>query len=442
MTASLWDVLKEQLAELRETLAGPLPGESSEMALSLFDDWLRMTEIVLAGRWKPLEPSFARFALPFFQAAADTFARSGQPGYAAFARLSLSEAGRFLEHHSRSPQPFGGRHQPTRWSGLAICESVSIRIQNPAPLSAYERVARTLLSALKKRVIHARQFDLQQLVEFISDRCSDARDRIAERRQEDGFHPVKLARERAELNALRAELASQRARLTERENLMEQEWNRFRRERAEFERLRQRWEERWEAASPDTAISDTPAEAVFPAPSKTVVSFPFPHVPAINDDRTVHLDQQMEAARPLATSDEDAEHVLFEDEDELGEGSTNDHRSALFCDGGAGVLIAAVAAGDREQIQTALHWGLDVNSSDPHDVGQTPLHVAARFGKAEIIELLLNAGADAELRDADLRTPLEIAILHEQADAARLLMAHAPRSFSPACQNLLRTNRL
>ncbi len=38
-----------------------------------------------------------------------------------------------------------------------------------------------------------------------------------------------------------------------------------------FERLRQRWEERWEAASPDAAISDTPAEAVFPAPSKTVV---------------------------------------------------------------------------------------------------------------------------------------------------------------------------
>ncbi len=127
MTASLWDVLKEQLAELRDLLARPLreprasdilkdvfgpnctTGESTVIELALFDDLLRMTEIVLAGRWKPLEPHFTRFALPFFQTAADAFVRNGQPGYAAFVHLSPAEAGRFLEHRSQSPQPFGGR---------------------------------------------------------------------------------------------------------------------------------------------------------------------------------------------------------------------------------------------------------------------------------------------------------------------------------------------
>ena len=293
MTASLWDALKEQLAELREALAGPPgdprasdsladalsgfcnAGESSVFGLALFDDLLRMTEIVLAGRWQPLEPHFARFALPFFQAAADAFVRNGQPAYAALARLSSAEAGRFLDHHSQSTQRFGGRHQPTQWSGLTICERVSLRLQNPALLSRYERLARTLLAALKKHAIHARQSDLEQLAEFISDRCADARDRLEEAWQADDLDPLQLARERAELRALRSELESQQARLAERENLMEQEWDRFRRERAEFERLRQRWEEHWEETSQNALISDPPAEAVFPAASKTVIPFRF-----------------------------------------------------------------------------------------------------------------------------------------------------------------------
>ena len=149
--------------------------------------------------------------------------------------------------------------------------------------------------------------------------------------------------------------------------------------------------------------------------------------------------KEAEAAKLSPTREENSDHVLFE-EDEVAEGSTNDYRTALVSEDGASVLMEAVAAGDREQILTALHWGLDVNSPDPNDAGQTPLHIAARFGRPEIVELLLNAGADAALRDRDLRTPLEIAILHEQPAAAHLLMAHTKEAVSLAHPNLLRMN--
>ncbi len=166
----------------------------------------------------------------------------------------------------------------------------------------------------------------------------------------------------------------------------------------------------------------------------------FPPTGTTDDDRVVHLFEEAEAGKPSPTPDEDTEHVLFEEDAEVGEGSTKDHRAALVSEDGVSVLMEAVAAGDREQIQTALHWGLDVNSPDPHHAGQTPLHLAARFGRPEIIALLLNAGADAAFRDADLRTPLEIAILHEQTEAARQLMAHTPQAVSLAHPNLLRMN--
>ncbi|MDX1561384.1 MAG: ankyrin repeat domain-containing protein, partial [Gammaproteobacteria bacterium] len=54
---------------------------------------------------------------------------------------------------------------------------------------------------------------------------------------------------------------------------------------------------------------------------------------------------------------------------------------------------------------------------------KTPLLYAAREGSAEIIELLLAAGADIEKADANGTTPLLAAIINDNMDAARALIA-------------------
>src|SRR5690606_29918353 len=118
----------------------------SLVMLALLDDLLRMTEIVLAGKWNPLEPKFAAFAAPFFQTAAKTFAKKGLKQYAPFASLAAETAGRFLEFHADSGRPFGGHHSPTQWSGLKICTNVADRFDNLAAVDGYERLAGILLS--------------------------------------------------------------------------------------------------------------------------------------------------------------------------------------------------------------------------------------------------------------------------------------------------------
>jgi ankyrin repeat protein len=42
--------------------------------------------------------------------------------------------------------------------------------------------------------------------------------------------------------------------------------------------------------------------------------------------------------------------------------------------------------------------------------GYTPLHSAIQSGNAEVIRLLLAAGADINLRDGNGRTPLDLAL--------------------------------
>jgi hypothetical protein len=236
------DVLGEDLDQLRGTGTG-----KSLVMLALLDDLLRMTEIVLAGRWNPLDPGFAQFAAPFFQSAAKIFAKKGLWQYAHFQDLTPANAGKLLDFHSSSDWPFGGQHKPTQWSGLNICTNASIQSGNLTTLNGYERLSQTLLASLRERVPLENGVELGQLVDFIADRCEDARDQLQAR------HPEwqALAGEWAELKALRTELANQQTRLAEREQLICQEWKRFQQERAEFEQIRQQWEER---------LADQPAQ--------------------------------------------------------------------------------------------------------------------------------------------------------------------------------------
>jgi uncharacterized protein len=56
--------------------------------------------------------------------------------------------------------------------------------------------------------------------------------------------------------------------------------------------------------------------------------------------------------------------------------------------------------------------------------GMTPLNYAARDGRVEEARLLLAAGADVELAEANGMPPLLMALLNDQLEVARLLLAH------------------
>lgn len=60
-------------------------------------------------------------------------------------------------------------------------------------------------------------------------------------------------------------------------------------------------------------------------------------------------------------------------------------------------LHKAVDREDIAQIKWLLKHGTDINKADT--LGRTPLHYAAQGGNTEIITLLLNAGADPDIKD-------------------------------------------
>ena len=72
-----------------------------------------------------------------------------------------------------------------------------------------------------------------------------------------------------------------------------------------------------------------------------------------------------------------------------------------------------IAAGDAEAIRTALESSTRLLSSTVERAGQggwTPLHVAVAEGQADIVGLLVGAGADLTARTEHHRTPLHIAL--------------------------------
>lgn len=99
----------------------------------------------------------------------------------------------------------------------------------------------------------------------------------------------------------------------------------------------------------------------------------------------------------------------------------NPNRPADYYGGRA--LLNAVDAGNVELVRMLLDAGADPNLRGN---GQRPLPLAAQRGHARIIQLLLRAGADPDLPGSDGNTPLFIAAQLNRVDVLRALLPYQP----------------
>jgi len=81
-------------------------------------------------------------------------------------------------------------------------------------------------------------------------------------------------------------------------------------------------------------------------------------------------------------------------------------------------LCVAIMKGDTETVKKFIEYGADVNESSN---GMTPLMMAARFNKAEIISLLISKGARVEDKDEKGFTALKYAELSKATEAISAL---------------------
>lgn len=81
-------------------------------------------------------------------------------------------------------------------------------------------------------------------------------------------------------------------------------------------------------------------------------------------------------------------------------------------------LCAAISKGDTETVRKFVEYGADVNEFSNE---YSPLMIAARYNRTDIITLLLEKGANPKLRNERGQTALKIAEQFNATEAAELL---------------------
>jgi hypothetical protein len=88
-----------------------------------------------------------------------------------------------------------------------------------------------------------------------------------------------------------------------------------------------------------------------------------------------------------------------------------------------GALLRAAQSGDRQQWLAQLHIAAPAGVAERRDAcGCTALHVAAHCGCAEMVQLLLQQGADATAKEAWEETPLHFAARTGSVEVCKLLL--------------------
>jgi ankyrin repeat protein len=81
-------------------------------------------------------------------------------------------------------------------------------------------------------------------------------------------------------------------------------------------------------------------------------------------------------------------------------------------------LCNAIFKGDIATVKKFIEYGADVNETFN---GMTPLMIAARYNKVEILKLLLEKGANTNTKDKKGFTALQYAQLSNATDAVAIL---------------------
>lgn len=82
-----------------------------------------------------------------------------------------------------------------------------------------------------------------------------------------------------------------------------------------------------------------------------------------------------------------------------------------------------IKAGNLEVVRLYLAAGVSPDVRDMRDVEKRPaILVAAEQGQAEIVEALVEAGADVGVKDKVGRTPLIVAVMREHDEVVQVLL--------------------
>ena len=84
-------------------------------------------------------------------------------------------------------------------------------------------------------------------------------------------------------------------------------------------------------------------------------------------------------------------------------------------------LFDATKSGKVSAIRNLLQWGAEPDNFRTRNYGRTALHWAASYGYFNVVEELLNAGADPNKRDKYGRGPLQFAAKNRRRPVVKLL---------------------
>ncbi|MGV6825815.1 MAG: ankyrin repeat domain-containing protein [bacterium] len=83
-------------------------------------------------------------------------------------------------------------------------------------------------------------------------------------------------------------------------------------------------------------------------------------------------------------------------------------------------LYLAIQRGDIDQVERHIHWGTDINQLDPD--GKRAIHVASAQGRQILVRLLLENGADIDLTDKQGLSAIYYAVLNGRTQLTELLL--------------------
>jgi ankyrin repeat protein len=86
-------------------------------------------------------------------------------------------------------------------------------------------------------------------------------------------------------------------------------------------------------------------------------------------------------------------------------------------------LVSAIFANNSSRIKELVGQG-EVNVNDKGVFNLPPLLRAALYGKLEALKILLEFGADKNIRDSQGRTALELAKKYNHSEIVEILLQH------------------